>query len=132
MEASRLATVPVFADLDAEDLAAIAAASCECGAAPGQRLATEGDFGFALYVIETGSAEVQVDGTVLRTLGPGDVFGEIAVLTGGRRTATVVATAPMQLIALLNRDVWTLERRAPDVAERLRDLIRRRLAAGVA
>ena len=132
MEVSRLAAIPLFAGLDETDLAAIAEQSCECGAPAGQRLATEGDFGFALYAIEAGTAEVDVDGTVLRTLGPGDVFGEIAVLAAGRRTASVTATSPVELIALLNRDIWALELQCPNVTSRLRALIGERLgvAAG--
>ncbi len=60
---------------------------------------------------------------VLRTLGPGDVFGEIAVLSGGRRTATVVAKTPMQLITVLNRDLWRLKRDLPEVGAALRTRI---------
>jgi SulP family sulfate permease len=60
------------------------------------------------------------EGAVVRTLGPGDVLGEIAVLSGGRRTATVVATSPMSLVTVLNRDMWRLERDHPDVAAALR------------
>ena len=126
MEASRLAAIPLFAGLEETDLTAVAEQCCECGAAAGQKLATEGDFGFALYVIESGTAEVDADGTVLRTLGPGDVFGEIAVLAAGRRTASVTATSPVQMIALLNRDVWALELQCPDVTSRLRALIEAR------
>jgi CRP-like cAMP-binding protein len=81
------------------------------------------DFGYALYAIERGTAEVSADGTRLRTLGPGEVFGEIALLASGRRTATVTATSPMQLIAFFKRDVWALEERSPEVATRLRALI---------
>jgi CRP-like cAMP-binding protein len=80
-------------------------------------------------VIESGTAEVSADGVTVRTLGPGDVFGEIAVLMSGRRTATVVATSPMRLLALFKRDVWALERRSPALAERLRALVAERLAA---
>ena len=64
----------------------------------------------------------------VRTLGPGDVFGEVAVLKSGRRTATVVATSPMTLIAIFKRDVWALEQRSPEAAERLRGLVADRLA----
>jgi CRP/FNR family transcriptional regulator, cyclic AMP receptor protein len=127
MEASRLAAIPLFSGLDAADLATIAATTCECGAPAGQTLAAEGDFGFAVYAIETGTADVVMEGDVVRTLGPGDVFGEVAVLAAGRRTASVVATSPVEMIALLNRDVWALERRAPAVAARLRELLRERL-----
>ena len=89
-------------------------------------MATEGDFGHALYAVESGTAEVTSDGKKLGTLGPGDVFGEIAVLASGRRTATVVATSPMRLIALFKPQVWALERKAPVAAERLRSLIAER------
>jgi CRP-like cAMP-binding protein len=127
VDVSRLAAIPVFAGLEQADLAAIAARTCECGAPAGQKLATEGDFDFALYAIETGTAEVDVNGTVLRKLGPGDVFGEIAVLSAGRRTASVTAISPVELIALLNRDVWALERQSPEVAARPRALVGERL-----
>jgi CRP-like cAMP-binding protein len=57
---------------------------------------------------------------VIASVGPGDVFGEIAVLASGRRTASVVATSPMRLLVLFKRDVWALERTAPEAARRLR------------
>ena len=126
METSRLATIPLFAGLDDADLATIAAAASEVDAAEGQALATEGDFGYALYAIESGTAEVSADGSPLRTLGPGDVFGEIAVIATGRRTASVIATSPMRLIVLFNREVWALEQQAPEAAARLRALIAER------
>lgn len=96
----------------------------------GETLVTEGDFGFAMFAITDGTAEVVQNGTVLRRLGPGDVFGEIAVLSGGRRTATVVATTPMHLLTLMNRDVWRLERDAPEVGAALRATIARCLTEG--
>jgi CRP-like cAMP-binding protein len=126
VEASRLAAIPTFAGLSKSDLDAIAAAASEGEVPEGQAFVTEGEFGFAMFAIESGTADVSVGGTSVRTLGPGDVFGEIAVLSSGRRTATVVATTTLRLLALLNRDVWALERRAPDVAERLRALIAER------
>jgi CRP-like cAMP-binding protein len=83
-------------------------------------LVTEGDFGFAMFVIREGEADVLRDETVVRSLGPGDVFGEIAVLSSGRRTATVVARTPMRLVTLLNRDVWRLEQESPGLGAALR------------
>ncbi|HZQ15897.1 MAG TPA: cyclic nucleotide-binding domain-containing protein [Gaiellaceae bacterium] len=131
MEADRLKTIPFFAALSDDDREAVAEAAFEVEAAAGDTLATEGDFGYALYAIESGAADVSVDGAHLRTLGPGDVFGEIAVLASGRRTATVVASEPLRLIALFKRDVWALEQRNPDAAARLRALVaERRTAAG--
>jgi len=128
MDAGRLATIPFFAALDEEVLASVAESAFEVEAAAGEQLALEGDFGYALYAIESGTADVSADGKSLGSLGPGDVFGEIAVLASGRRTATVVATTPMRLIALFKRDVWALERRDPAAAARLRELVTKRRA----
>ena len=129
MDSDRLAAISLFADLSSDDRERIAAKASEKVAGIGDVLASQGDFGYALYAIESGTAEVSVDGRLLRVLGPGDVFGEIAVLASGRRTASVVATSPLRLIALFNRDVWALEREAPGAAERLRALIAERQTA---
>ena len=128
METTRLADIPLFDSLEPEHLQALAEVASEVEAEPGQKLATQGDFGHALYAIESGTAEVSRDGEVLRTLGPGDVFGEVAVLKAGRRTATVTATSSLRLIAVFKRDVWALERRSPEASARLRQLVEDRLA----
>jgi CRP-like cAMP-binding protein len=123
VEPSRLADIPLFAGLAETELTTIAAAASEVEVAEGQMVATEGDFGHALYAIESGTAEVRSEGALLRTLGPGDPFGEIAVISSGRRTASVIATSPMRLIALFKRDVWALERQTPELAKRLRAML---------
>ena len=126
VEADRLATIPFFAALDEEVRASVAQSAFEVEAAVGEQLTVEGDFGYALYAIESGTAEVSADGRALGSLGPGDVFGEIAVLASGRRTATVVASSPMRLIALFKRDAWALEQRDPAAASALRALVAQR------
>jgi CRP-like cAMP-binding protein len=123
IEPSRLAGIPLFAGLTETELATLAAVASEVEVNEGQMVATEGDFGHALYAIESGTAEVRSEGTMLRTLGPGDPFGEIAVIVSGRRTASVVATSPMRLIVLFKRDVWALETKAPELATRLRAVL---------
>ena len=130
MEPSRLAAIPLFADLDESDLATIAAAAVEVEAGEGETLATQGDLGHAMFAIESGTVEVSANGHRLATLSAGDVFGEVAVLAAGIRMATVVASSPVRLIALLKRDVWAIERRSPETAARLRELIRQRLDFG--
>jgi len=122
MEAARIKAIPLFAGLPEPEVEAIAAVAKEIEAAQGP-VASEGDFGHALFAIESGTAEVSVDGEPLRTLGPGDVFGEIAVMSAGRRTASVVATSPLKLITIFKPDVWRLERSAPEAAGRLRGLL---------
>ena len=132
VELSRLTAIPFFTGLDEADLAMIAGAASELEVAAGDELVTEGDFGHALYAIETGTAEVVAGGSRLAKLATGDVFGEVAVVASGRRTATVTATSPMRLIVLFKRDVWALERRDPAAATRLRDLIAERRTASSA
>ena len=66
----------------------------------GQTVFTQGDIGDRYYVIESGAADVVGDGRVVATLGPGEGFGEIALLRRTRRTATVVARTALELRAL--------------------------------
>ena len=123
MDAARLTAIPLLATLSPDDLARLAAVATELEIDAGTALTEEGDFGHAMFAIESGTAEVMADGIVVSSVGPGEIVGEVAVLASGRRTATVVATTPMRLIVLFKRDVWKLERDAPDVAERLRELL---------
>ena len=117
--------------LDDVDLAAIASAASEVEAAEGQSLAAEGDFGHALYAIESGTADVtRRRHASWRTLGPGDVFGEIAVLASGpangvgRRDLADAADRALQA-RLSGRS----SSRSPEAAERLRALIAERRSA---
>ena len=128
MDRSRLESFSLFEGLTPDELDAVASVATETQVEAGSELAIEGDFGHALFAIESGTADVSRDGEVVRTLGPGEVFGEVAVLKSGRRTATVVATSPMTLLAIFKRDVWALEKRSPEAAERLRALVAERLA----
>ena len=129
METAQLESIPLFAGLTLDQRATVAQVCEEITVASGTTLVKEGDFGHGAFAITDGSAEVVRDGEVLRTLGPGDMFGEIAVLSGGRRTATVVATSDMTLVTLLNRELWRIERECPEIADALRATIAERLDA---
>jgi len=141
METIRLAAIRFFADLPEDELAAVASMASETEIPAGQVLAAEGRAGYSLYAIESGTADVVIDGETVGTIGAGDVVGEIAVLIsppdwsappevaiGGLRTASVVATSPMRLIMLFKRDVWALDRRAPVMTQRLRAVLDERRA----
>jgi CRP/FNR family transcriptional regulator, cyclic AMP receptor protein len=141
METSRVAAIPLFADLPEDELSAVADLASEAEIEPGQALSDEGHIGHSLFAIESGTADVVIGGATVRTIGAGDVVGEIAVFAsapdpfappevaeGGLRTASVVATSPMRLIALFKRDVWALERRAPAATQRLRAMVDERRA----
>jgi CRP-like cAMP-binding protein len=120
VDSAVLENVPVFAQMPAERRDQLASVCTTLEVEPGTTLVAEGDFGFAMFVVQEGTADVLQNEAVLRTLGPGDVFGEIAVLSSGRRTATVVAKTPMRLISVLNRDVWQLEQESPETGAALR------------
>ena len=132
MDGAQLDGIPLFAGLTLDQRASVASVCEQLAVEEGATLVREGDFGFAAFAITSGTADVVHDGAVVRTLGPGDVFGEIAVLSGGRRTATVVATSEMSLVTVLNRDMWRLEREHPDVAAALRATITERLGTAAA
>jgi CRP-like cAMP-binding protein len=128
MERGRLAAIPLFSSLPEEQLQAVAAVAGEHTVDEGETLTDEGSFGHCLFAIEEGTADVQQDGTTIRSVGKGDIVGEIAVLAAGRRSATVVATSPLRVITLFKRDVWSLERDAPEAARRLREVLEERRA----
>ena len=136
MDSSRIAAIPFFADLPDDELAAVAAVASEAQVRSGRALAAEGRIGHSLFAIESGTADVVKAGETVGTVGPGDVVGEIAVYAsppdrfappevaeGGLRTASVIATSPMRVIALYKRDVWELDKRAPGVTQRLRAVL---------
>lgn len=123
VDATSLASIALFADLTLDQRERLAGVCSEIEVDEGTTLLRAGDFGYSMFSITSGTADVVRDDVVLRTLGPGDSFGEIAVLSGGRRTATVVATTPMRLVTIFNRDVWKLERDAPDIRVALRTTV---------
>ena len=127
MDAAGISAISVFADLDEAQLACVAGACRELEVEAGTTLTEEGEFGYAMFAVTSGAAEVFKDGELIRTLEPGDVFGEIAVFYGGVRTATVVAKTPMKLVMLFNGELWRLDREVPQVADRLRLTIADRL-----
>jgi CRP/FNR family transcriptional regulator, cyclic AMP receptor protein len=86
----------------------------------------EGDFAYEFFAIEEGTAEVRKDDRVLARLGPGEFFGEIGLLVTGRRTASVVATSPLLLVAIFDQPFRRLERSHPDVAAQLREAVQQR------
>jgi CRP-like cAMP-binding protein len=98
-----------FNGLDEAELTEVARVAHERVFNTGQPLMSEGDFGYAMFVIE---------GQQVVELGPGAIVGEIGVLAG-RRTASVVATSPVRCLEFFKRDVWRLEETCPGVRARL-------------
>jgi CRP-like cAMP-binding protein len=123
VDTSRIAAFPPFAGLPAAELDEAAAAMSEVEIEAGAKPVTLDDYGTAIYFIEEGRADVLTDGgEATRTLGPGDTFGEIALLLTGERTATVVARTPMRLLSLSDQDFQRIRPRVPELERSLRRL----------
>jgi CRP-like cAMP-binding protein len=121
VDTSRIAAFSVFADLPATELDELAGAMTEVEVEAGSNVLTLDDYGTAIYFIEQGEAAVLTDGGA-KALGPGDTFGEIALLLTGQRTATVAARTHMRLISLSGQDFERIRARVPKLEHSLRRL----------
>jgi CRP-like cAMP-binding protein len=124
VDTSRIAAFKPFADLPAAELEELAGAMSEVGVEAGAKVITLDDYGTAIYFIEQGHADVLTDDSdeATETLGPGETFGEIALLLTGQRTATVVARTPMELLSLSDQDFQRIRARVPELERSLRRL----------
>jgi len=110
-EATRIGVlrqVPLFAGLTDRGIAAVSRATNELSFAPGETLVREGEPGDSFLILETGQAKVTRAGEAIRTLSRGDFLGEIALLDGGTRTATVTATSPVTALCVERQDFMRL------------------------
>ena len=128
MDAARLRQIDLFSNLSKRELNQLAQWTDEVDVAEGTVFAREGDNAYEFFVIEDGSARVEVDGKHVADLGPGEWFGEIGLLEGGRRTATVTAASPMRLAVVFGPNFRQLARSMPKVADTIEAEIRQRLA----
>lgn len=95
--------VPIFSHLTKKQLDEVARHADELHIEDGRRLATEGDAGHELFVILSGRATVSRGGKTLATLRPGDCVGEMSLLDGQPRSATVVADEPLEVLVITQR-----------------------------
>jgi len=91
-----LAQVPLFSGVKPKDLKRLEKRMTERAFNEGDEITTEGKSGIGFFVIEHGNATVSVGGNIIRTLGPGEHFGEVALIDSGPRSATVVATTDLR------------------------------------
>ena len=126
-----LADTDAFGALDHETLKTLCIHARECHFANGDQIIRAGDPGDALYVIDTGIVRVEGDGERhLAWLGAGDIFGEMALITGDARQASVFADEETSCLAIDRVPFYALLEARPEVAECLTDLVGRRLCAG--
>jgi CRP-like cAMP-binding protein len=98
--ANLLKKVPIFSDLDGKELERIAASMKQRTFNAGETVTSEGQTGVGFFVIEEGEATVTVAGDERRRLGPGDYFGEVALLNESARTATITAESDLRCYGL--------------------------------
>jgi CRP/FNR family cyclic AMP-dependent transcriptional regulator len=127
MDAKGLRGVPLFGELSAHDLGRVAGWADEIEVPEGTHLLDEGRFPHEFFVILDGTVDVVHDGTQVASLGRGDFLGEIAILEGLRRTATVVAATPVNAAVMHERDFREMCEELPLVEQRVRAKIRERL-----
>jgi len=130
VDARHLETVPLFRDLSVHDREKIARWADEVDVPVGKHLLDQGRLPHEFFVILEGKVRVTKDGEHLAVLGPGDFFGEIALLEHQRRTASVVATEPTRLVVMHSRDFGAMEAELPSVAEQVKEAVRQRRARG--
>jgi CRP-like cAMP-binding protein len=126
MDANRLHDVPLFAGLKRRDLQSVAQCADEIDVREGEALARQGEIGHEFFVVETGRAEVTKDGERVAEIGPGGFFGEMALISDDRRTATVTALEPMTAIVMSGQAFRGLKRNLPEVYETVRAEVSKR------
>jgi CRP/FNR family transcriptional regulator, cyclic AMP receptor protein len=122
--ATDLAGIPLFDTLEPDDQAAIAPWFDLEDVSAGVKLIGEGAPGYSFFVLRDGAATVTINGIEVRTLGPGDFFGELALLGDGRRTATVTTATPSQVLVLFGTEFRQLQQEHPEIAARIESALR--------
>jgi CRP/FNR family transcriptional regulator, cyclic AMP receptor protein len=129
VDRSRLVSIPLFAGLGSDELAAVAAKLETRDVHVGEHLSSEGGAGYFFFAIESGRAEVVKHGEKVAELGPGDFFGEGAIFRARRRTATVTAIEPGRVFAMFGADFAKLVGDIPELHDRIDDALDARLPA---
>ncbi len=119
--------VPLFTGLSKRHLKRLADMAKQQRFQEGDALAKEGEPGDTSYILLEGQSEVRRKGQRVADLMPGDFFGEISLLDGGPRTATVVASTPIEVLALRQKPFQSLLEREPSIVLKMLEELARRL-----
>ena len=130
MDVADLDPIPLFAALPRRERAVVAEHADEVRIDTGVSIVEEGALAYELFVFKSGTADVLQDGKQIAQMGPGDVVGEIGVLKTHVRTATVVATSPVEAVVMYGPEVTALREAMPHVWAELERLVAERSPAG--
>jgi CRP/FNR family transcriptional regulator, cyclic AMP receptor protein len=119
--------IPLFSKVSKGDLRAIVSAADEIDEPAGTVLVREGEFRSELFVITAGTATATMEGRKARRMGPGDFFGEIALLCGGPRTATVTAETDVSIMILAPNPFLRVLRAEPHLLDEIMRALGERL-----
>ena len=122
-----LARVPLFSDCTKQELQRLARRTTDITIDPGQAIIKEGRTGFEFFVVVDGKAEVSRKGKAVGQVGPGDFFGELALLDNAPRDATITALTPMEVIVLTRAEFNAALAEAPGMTRKLMTGMARRL-----
>ena len=124
----RLARIPLFQNLSPKQLAAVDSLVTTVDVASGRELIHQGDVGREFMLVVEGEAEVRRDGTLVAGCGPGDFFGEMALLLDRPRNASVVAVTDMTIEVIDRQDFRSLLDQYPEIYAPLLEATAERLA----
>jgi CRP/FNR family transcriptional regulator, cyclic AMP receptor protein len=119
--------VPLFAELSRKHLRQVAEHADIIGFREREIIVEAGQPGGTFYVVLEGAARVTRGGRTIGRLEPGDFFGEISLLDGGPRTASVIADTPVTAIRIFKRSFDRVVSREPGVASKILEVVARRL-----
>jgi CRP-like cAMP-binding protein len=123
-----LKKIPLFAECSTVELRELALVADEVDLREGRILVREGRPGREFFVLLDGTVRVSRKGRKLNDLGPGDWFGEVALLTDTPRTATVTATSPIRVLVITDRAFRRVVERMPTIAMKILSTVGKRLA----
>ncbi len=124
-----MAKVPLFSRCSKGEIVRIAKIADEVDLPVGKTLTKEGGRGREFFVLLEGTADVRSNSRLLAPLGPGDFFGEIALVTDVPRTATVTTTSPVRALVITDRAFRELMRNSPEIQRKVLEAVASRLAS---
>ena len=125
--AAELERIPLFGSLSESELEELTESFEVKSTAAETQLIGEGTGGYSFFALADGQARVTSDGDEIATLGPGDCFGEMALLGSGRRTASVTTTTAATVYVMFGTEFRRLEASHPEVVAQIKELMRERL-----